>query len=120
MKIVLDTSFLIDCAINKIHIQEELTRILNTAYSTAIIDKTLQELENIKKKEAVKLAKTLLKAMGTEIIKTKGGHADKLLLEIADKEHIIATQDKELRQKLKKKKQPHITIRQKKLLALIT
>lgn len=123
--IIIDTNFLIECALHKIDIQKELTRILDYSHEITILDRTMDELEKIalnKTKEglAAKLAKTILLTKKITVIPTIGGHTDKRLLELADENHIIATMDKELKQKIKAKKQPVIIIRAQQKLALMT
>ena len=125
MKTVLvDTNVLMDCAANKIDIKKELTRILDESFEIAIVDRTMEELEVLmhekgKKAKDAKLAKTILMTMHVSTIMTEGGHVDKLLLKRAGPDTIIATGDKEVKQKLKKKGQPVIVVRAKKKLALI-
>ncbi|RJQ21861.1 hypothetical protein C4580_01715 [Candidatus Woesearchaeota archaeon] len=121
--VILDTNFLIECAKNKVDIQTELTRILDFSFDIAVLDRTLEELDVVaarggKEGAAAKLARTILLTKKINIIATSGGHTDKLLIERADDNHIIATMDRELKQKLKKKKQDVIIIRGKKKLAV--
>lgn len=121
--IILDTNFLIECAKNKVDIQTELTRILDFSFDIAVLDRTLEELDVVaarggKEGAAAKLARTILLTKKINIIATSGGHTDKLLIERADDNHIVATMDRELKQKLKKKKQDVIIIRGKKKLAV--
>jgi len=123
--ILIDTNLLIECAQHKIDIQKELDRILDYSYEIAILDRTLEELEKIasqktKEGQAAKLARTILMTKKITIIPTSGGHTDKRLIEKADENHIIATMDREIKQKLKQKKQPVIIIRGKQKLELIS
>ena len=122
--VLLDTNFLVECAKNKIDIQSELTRILDFSFEIAILDRTMEELEEIiakgkKEGQAAKLAKTILMTKRVTIIPTTGGHTDKLLLEMADENHMIATMDKTLKQQLKKKKQDVVIMRGKNKLAVV-
>ncbi len=125
MKTVLvDTNFLVECAKHKIDIHAELTRILETNFEIAILDRTMEELDVIiarGKKEglAAKLAKVILMTKHVMILPTDGGHTDTLLLEKADENHIIATMDKALKQKLKKKGNDVVIIRGEKKLAVV-
>ncbi len=125
MKTVLvDTNFLVECAKHKIDIHAELTRILDSSFEVAILDRTMEELDTIiarGKKEglAAKLAKVILMTKHVMILPTDGGHTDKLLLEKADENHIIATMDKALKQKLKKKGNDVVIIRGEKKLAVV-
>lgn len=125
MKTILaDTNFLIECAKHKIDIHKELTRILDTTFEVAVLDRTLEELDTVaargKKEGALaKLARTILLTKHVSIAMTSGGHTDKILLDKADENHIVATMDKELKQKLKKKGQPVVIIRGTKKLELV-
>ena len=108
-KIILDTNFLLYCLRNKIDLFGELDRILNLNYEVCILDKCLDELKGKKdEKLALEFAKKYLK-----VIKTGKGRVDDLLLK---QDAIIATMDKELKEKLKKRKKQVIIIRQKKYL----
>ena len=122
--ILIDTNFLVECAKNKVDIHSELTRILHFGFEVAILDRTLDELNTIvargkKEGQAAKLAKTILLTKKVTVIPTAGGHTDKLLLDQADEDHIVATMDKALKQKLKKKGQNVIIIRGQKKLAVV-
>ena len=106
--------------------EEELTRILDFAHDIFIIDKTIDELDNIistqpgKAKSDAKLAKAILQNKSIPLIKTKKDKiVDELILEVADKDTIVATTDAELKQRLKEKSIPVVVIRQKKYLSLI-
>jgi rRNA-processing protein FCF1 len=113
-KVILDTDFIINCLKNKIDILEELRNLLDINYKVYIIDKTIDELKN---KPLENLAKKFVKKVS--IIQTKKDKSvDDLVLE--QKDAIVATQDKGLKEKLKKAKIPIITIRQKKYLKCFT
>jgi rRNA-processing protein FCF1 len=106
-KIILDTNFLLYCLRNRVDLFGELNRIIDVNYKICILDKTLDELKKIKDgKLATEFAKKYF-----EIIQTKDGNVDNLLLK---EDAIIATMDKELREKLKKDKKQVIILRQKK------
>ena len=108
-KVILDTNFLLYILRNKVDLFSELNRILDQNYKVCILDKSLDELRGKKLgKLAVEFAKKYFK-----IIKTKKGKVDDLLLK---QDAIIATMDKELKEKLKKRKKQIIIIRQKKYL----
>lgn len=117
--IILDTNFIIEILKNKIDLESELLRICNFPFKIFVLDKTKEELENIIKKQKGKdkeFAKLALKYIKNfEILKTKKGKVDNLLIELS-KDNIIATQDKELKLRLKK---PFIILRQKNILELI-
>jgi len=122
--ILVDTNFLVECALNKIDIHTELTKTLDSNFEVAILDRTLDELDTIiargkKQGNAAKLVKTILMTKHVTVLPTSGGHTDTLLLKRADEDNIIATMDKELKKRLKKKKQDVIIIRGKKKLVLV-
>ena len=111
--IVLDTSFLLDSVKFKIDVFSELERICDFRYEIAIVDKTLDEL---KWKPGEKLVKDIIKKKNVYILQTANGkYVDELLLGLKQKDLIIATQDKNLKKRLRV---PVIIIRQKKYLIL--
>ncbi len=102
----------------------ELTRILSTSFEVAVLDRTLEELDTVvarggKEGMAAKLARTILMTKKVSILATSGGHVDKLLLDRADENHLVATNDMELKRKLKKKKCDVIIVRAQKKLAIV-
>ena len=110
MKIIIDTNIILYAIRYKIDIFAELERICHFPYKICIIDKALEE---VKDKAAIKL----LNQKNVNIIKTSSSkNVDDLILEIADNNTIVLTQDKELKENLRKKKIALITIRQKKYL----
>lgn len=120
-KIILDTNFIITALKFRIDIFSEFQRICNFEYSINILDKSIDELEKLIKKNKInkatfKLTKDIIKFKKIKIIKTKGNNVDELLLK--QKNAVIATQDKILKNKLEKKKIPIIIIRQKNHLEL--
>ena len=125
-KILLDTNFLLIPAQFKVDIFSEIERICNFNYKLYILDKTIEELNNIiekqrgKNREAAKLALKLIKLKKISIIKTEETlTTDNLIIKKADKkEFIVATQDKFLKKQLKIKNTPLIVLRQKKRLLL--
>ena len=125
-KIILDTDFLVHCAQNKVDYSTELKRIANFQFRLYIIDKTVEELNNIiekkkgKIKSAAKLAMIILKKKQVLQIKTKMDKiVDKLILENLTKNTLVATMDANLKKILKKKGIPLVIIRQKKYLKII-
>jgi len=102
----------------KVDIFSEINRICEFPYEIIIIDKTLKELKKLnegngKKARAAKLALKLLKQKHTKIIKTLEAHADDAILEVVGNNYIVATQDQELKKRLKKKHIKIITLRSK-------
>ena len=125
-KILLDTNFLMICSQFKVDIFSEIERICNFRYKLFILDRTIEELNNIiekqrgKNKDAAKLALKLVKLKKISIIKTKEKSAtDTLIIKTAGKkEFIVATQDKFLKKQLKSENIALIVLRQKKRLLL--
>ena len=122
--ILLDTNFLVECAKNRIDIHAELTRILDFSFEVAILDRTMEELDEIiargkKEGQAAKLARMILMTKRVTVIPTEGGHTDNLLLDKADENNIIATMDKALKQRLKRKKQDVVIMRGKNRLTVV-
>jgi len=107
MKIILDTNFLMAIAQFKIDILSEIERIADFKYNVFILDKTIDELNSIiktkkgKDKRAAKLALDIINAKDIKQIKTDEGNTDDLIVKLADKETIIATQDRNLRKRVK-------------------
>jgi hypothetical protein len=124
--IILDTNFLVDCLSWKVDFFRELERIIPFAYRLMVVDKTLDELDAIitKGKQDVKigarLANQLIMKKRIGIIMTdKKGYTDTLILKAAGKETIVATQDQDLKRRLKANGIPVVIIRQKKFLEII-
>lgn len=125
-KILLDTNFLLIPGQFKVDIFSELERACDFNFKVYILDKTVKELENIlknqkgKDKAAAKLALSLIETKPLNIIHSNSKPVDDLIVDIAREEgFIVATQDKQLRQRLKKHDIPMIVLRQKKYLKLI-
>lgn len=124
-RIILDTNFLLIPVQFKVDIFEEIKRISDFVYQLHIIDRSVEELEKIiltgdtKDKTAAKIALKLIKFKKIDKIKTTGNkNVDELILDLARKDDIVATQDKELKQKLKKRSIPIIILRQRKFLEI--
>ncbi len=112
MKILLDTSFLLTAIRYKVDIFNKLK-----GHNLIVLDGIKKELENlIKRKKRGKLeAKIVLELLKRKKIKIK--KAKKKIVDdaiVAEKNMAVATQDKELKSRLKERK--IITIRQKRLL----
>lgn len=128
-KIILDTNFLLIPYQFKVDIFSEIERICSFKYQLCIIDKTLEELDKIakeqrgKNKRAAMLALVMLSQKKIYKIKTKEKKSvDNLILKAVEKDkekYIVATQDAELKRKLKKKGISLIVLKQKSHLALL-
>jgi rRNA-processing protein FCF1 len=111
--IILDTDFLV----HSIKYKVDITTKIKENYprkTIAIIDQTIDELKKVNNINA-KTALKLIKLKKFKMIKTKKDKiVDKLILDLAKKTDIVATQDKNLKKTLKNKGIKTITIRQKK------
>ena len=111
----------------KVDIFSEIERIIHQKYVLFVLDRTLEELENIiqkqkgKHKEAAKIALQLIKIKNIQVIKTNSKElVDDLILECASKEdYIVCTQDKDLKRKLSSQNNSVIVLKQKKTLILV-
>ena len=124
-RIILDTNFLLIPVQFKVDIFEEIRRISDFRYQLCIIDKSIDELKkitltgNTKDKAAAKLALKLVELKKIKKIETKSHkQVDELILDSAKKDDFVATQDKELKQKLKKRHIPIVILRQRKFLEI--
>lgn len=118
-KILLDTNILMIPVLENIDIFAEFEKLFGANYKLFILDKSIDELENIEKqnsgktKKAAKFAKALINKK-VEVIKTDSeDYVDDLLIR-SDGEYIIATLDQGVKKKLKK----YITLRSKKYLVI--
>jgi uncharacterized protein len=108
MRIIIDTNFLVSALQFHVDILSELQRVCDFNYELAVIDKTIDELENIaskgkgKDKRAAKLALDIIKAKGIKRIKAKASHVDDAI--VAEKGAAVATNDRELIARLKGRK----------------
>lgn len=122
-KIILDTNFLLAVFELKIDIFAEIDRICDFPYTLYILDRTIEEVENLikgsllSKKRTAKAALELIKKKHIQILKTKDLRpVDDILVDMD--EYIVATQDRELKQRLRQKKRKIMTLRQKKYVML--
>ena len=122
-KIILDTNFLLIPGANKVDIFSEIERICVFKYQIIVLDRTISELETLTQTPSkaginAKLGLDLIKKKKIKVIKTKQGHTDDIIVEIADKDTIVATQDKDLKQRLKDRGIPVIILRSMRYLEL--
>lgn len=124
-KILIDTNFLLIPAQFKVDIFSEIERICSFNYKLFILDKTMEELKSIienqkgKNKAAAKLALKLIAIKKINTLKTeKNIHTDTEIIITAKKGFIVATQDQDLKRRLREKNISIITLRQKKYLIL--
>ena len=123
--IILDTNFLMIPFTQKVDIFSEFDRVCEFPFELFIVSRTIDEFEKImigqsgKDKLAAKLAMALIEAKKIKTIDVSEGHVDDLILEVAkDKGYFVATQDKNLKKRLKKSDVPIIFLRQKKYIVV--
>lgn len=107
-KIILDTNILMVPGKFKVDIFEEIDRIINDEYKLFTLDSVVDELKRLSKKKSksaniAKLGLELLKSKNIDIIDVGKGSVDKQILDMSDKDTIVATNDTELKKRLKKK-----------------
>ena len=125
--IVLDTNFLLIPSQCGVDIFAEIERIIPSAYQLCIVDKTMEELKAIKKREekkerqAAKIACELVERYNIKIIKTANeSNADDAIVEFANPiTTIVATQDAALKRRLRQKQVPMLALRQKKYVIMV-
>lgn len=109
-KILLDTNFLVAPFQFSFDIFEDLREMYPYAEICTIED-AVQEAKSIESGKYKELVPQMIEKQGLEVFKTEGeGEVDDLLVEISD-DFIIATNDKELKHRIKKKGRPVIIIR---------
>ncbi len=121
LKIVLDSNFLLIPFQFGVDIFAELEKVLDVRYEVYTTSGVLKELERLSNsrgsagryaKEALRLAEKL------RTIETKALGVDESLLELALQGAVVCTNDKALRERIRKNKSSVIYLRQKKYLVL--
>lgn len=118
-KIILDTDFLLIGLKHHVDIFNELIRICDFGFDIFVVDKTFDELKG---KKMEKLAVDFISNKLNVIYTAKNNDkktVDEIILELPFDDIVVCTQDKDLKEKLKKRKIPIITIRQKKYLEFV-
>lgn len=129
-KVILDTNFLLIPGELGVDIFSEIERIMQEPYTLYVLDKTIEELETLiakygKRKEGfnTKLGYIMIKQKGLKTLPSSTSeYADDAIFNLATKNPskiIVATQDKELRKKLRGafvrvielKQKTHLTLR---------
>nr|MDO8080234.1 hypothetical protein [Candidatus Freyarchaeota archaeon] len=120
LKIVLDTNFLMAPSNLGIDVISELDRIINQKYEIIILKGTIEELKglsenpSLKVRKAAKLALELAQRYTVVDLAPENGNMDELIVKLSKKEgYIVATNDQNLRRKLKSEGIPTIYVRQK-------
>ncbi|MEK6892080.1 MAG: PIN domain-containing protein [Nanoarchaeota archaeon] len=123
-KIILDTNFLMIPWQFRVDIFSEFDRICNFNYRLHIFEESINELRNIvsassgKDKKAAEFALKLIKLKNISVIKSKKKDVDSSILEDANEDDFVATQDMQLKRELTKKGVSLIILRKKKYLIL--
>ncbi|ADG12832.1 type II toxin-antitoxin system VapC family toxin [Methanocaldococcus infernus] len=120
-EVVPDTNFLIYCFKHKINFDYEIERALNTKFEVVILKPIKEELEkllsskDIKGKEKLAISLALSKIKNYKFLDIEG-YADEVIYRYAKskKNVIVATNDKELKNRLLESKIPVMCVRQKK------
>ena len=117
-KIIIDTNMLLVPGQFKVDIFSEIDRVVQDQYELVVVDKTITELDKIIKsgsgedKRAAKLGKLLLENRKTETpahthckglkiaSSSKDTYVDDAILEIAEDDTLVATNDGELKKRL--------------------
>lgn len=125
-KVILDTNFLLIPGQFKVDIFTEVGRILNEPFELCMVDKSIDELNRLaaagkeKDRFAAKLALVLAIQKNLKTLHSFGGKsADDIIVNKADANSYVATQDKELRERVKEKGAKVIGLRQQKYLMII-
>ncbi|MBN1502476.1 DNA-binding protein [Candidatus Woesearchaeota archaeon] len=125
-RIILDTNFLLIPYNFHVDIFAEIDRICHFPYQLVVLDATINELKRIierqrgRHRDAAKFALLLINKKDLYTPANSTEHiADDVIVEIADKDTIVATQDKVLGKRLKEKNIRRIVLRNKKYLEMI-
>lgn len=120
-RIILDTNFLIDLGRFGISI-DEIGMVISENYEMEIVSSSIAELKKIAatNAEESKFAKYALMIVDLRKMKILESQetADKAILSFADKETVVATNDVDLRRKLKEKGVRCVYVRAKKKLEI--
>jgi len=120
-KIILDTNFLTIPYQFNVDIFEEIDRIMEEDYELVTLDKVVEELKRMKKgKDAVaaRIGLELIEKKNIKVIKTDEKKVDNAIVKLADKDTIVATNDRVLREKIKNKNVKVLYLRSKKHLEM--
>ena len=124
MKIILDTNFLTVPVQFKVDIFAEIENLIEGEYELCIMEGTMRELKNLasssgKDAMSAKLAIKMMERANINVLKSEKSHVDDAILEIADENTIVATNDKKLRAQLKDNNVKVIYLRNKKYLEMM-
>lgn len=124
--ILLDSSFLTLPFVKKMNLQNELDRVLGRGYKLVTISPVLRELQGLalsnrpsQRRKAV-LALKLIERLGVEVLEVPlEAKVDNSIVKVATaKKWLVATNDRELRRKLREEGIPTVYLRARKHLAI--
>ena len=125
-KIIIDTNFLLIPYTFKVDIFSEFERIIEDKYDVFILAGTVDELNNIillqrgRHQAGAKMALSLIKQKHLKTINiSEREYIDDSIVNLSDGDTIVATQDKELKRRLKSKNIRVIVLRNKKYLEIV-
>lgn len=114
-KIILDTNFLVAPFQLSLNLFEQLDELYPHA-EIYTLDDAVQEAKSIEGGKYRQLVEKLLETQDIEVLETEGeGEVDDLLVELS-RDYVIATNDRELRERLDEKNAETVIIRSKKKL----
>lgn len=122
-RIFLDTNFILNTVTWKIDLFGELQRICDFNYEVVLLSNVREELKKYraqggKKRETATVALLVLDRNNVKALKATG-FVDDSLVKIATKDDVVATQDQDLKRRLKGKNVSTISIREKGYLDII-
>jgi uncharacterized protein len=126
-KIIIDTNFLLIPGQFKVDIFTEISRIMTEPYELCVVEKSMEELTRLttfgKQADifAAKLGLVLAIQKNLKRLPCSKGDktADDSIASYADKDTVVATQDKGLRERAKERGARIIGLRQKKYLVMM-
>lgn len=125
MKILLDTNFLLLPAMFRVDIFAEVERVVGGSHEFFTINPVVRELRGLamgkgKDCRAAKVGLQLLEKENVEVLETDEENADEAILKMVEKEDfVVATQDAELRERVREKNRKVIYLRAKQYLVLV-
>jgi len=122
-KIILDTNFLTIPYKFKVDIFEEIRNLISEEHEITTLDGVVRELEHLSKETgenatAAKVGLELIEKNQVKIIPTNEKNVDDVIVELANDQTVVATNDKELINRLKTKNVKVIYLRGKNRLVL--
>ncbi len=126
LKIIIDSNFLLVPAQSKLDIFEGIMTLLNQNYESIVLSTTIDELEGIIEKGGPKLRKQAAmalelaeKCLQVNVDRRRGETNDDVIVRLAEQmKCLVATNDSELRKRLRNISIPVVYVRQKSRLEL--